>query len=75
MCIATVYPIRAIALSIPLVFSVFSLKAVSDGVFNLQPRQSYAEKIPSRDRVIKDDLLTNKFPSPQRVLRKGEFLA
>ena len=44
MRLATVYPIRAIALSIPLVFSVFSLKAVSDGVFNLQPRQSMQKK-------------------------------
>lgn len=75
MRLATVHPIRAIALSVPLVFSLFSLKAISDAVFNLQPKQPYAENFPSHDRVIKDDLLTNKFPAPRRVLREGEFLA
>lgn len=68
MCIATVKPIGAIALLVPLVFSVFPLQAA---VFHLQPQQPYAENFSNRDRVMKDDLLADKFPSPRRVLREG----
>lgn len=74
MCIATVNPIGAIALSVPLAFSFFSLKS-APAVFNVQTEQQYGDQFSSPDQIIKSGLLADKFPSPRRVLREEGSLA
>ncbi len=74
MRLASVYPIGAIALSVPLVFSFFSVKSVP-AVFKVQTEQQHGDQFSSPDQITKSGLLADKFPSPRRVLREEDSLA